>query len=367
MLITPKSVSRPLLEPVFESTICPWTPENPRHDHQLIFPMDTDRLLLIWSEHYANSPQQLFRTRFDRQGGFGDESPCRISAKISDDSGRSWSHRFILQENIFGLNVKHPNIVRIAEKELLFTFTAWESEKAQRNVYMKRSLDDGESWSPIERISEPGWYCTKADQILRLESGRILLPAHGGPGLVYEGTSTPLDSFVFYSDDGGESWNTSADVMTAPGRGAHSPTIVELVDGRVLCFLRTTNECIYRSISDDGGDHWSTPEPTDLAAPDSPPLLERIPGSRDIILLWNNVASSSNAIRMPLTCAISGDDGESWEHVKDLERREGYDAAYASVTFWKDEALVTYYTRGTHWARDCELILKVFKISQLRE
>ncbi len=39
---------RPLLDPVHEMIICPWTPRHPRHDHQLIFPLDNERLLFVW-------------------------------------------------------------------------------------------------------------------------------------------------------------------------------------------------------------------------------------------------------------------------------------------------------------------------------
>ena len=366
-MISPETVPRSLLTPVFEATACPWTPENPRHDHQLIFPLDDDRLLLVWSEYYANSPDQVFRNRFDKTGGFADQAPCRISAKISEDSGRSWSPRFNLQENVFGLNVKHPNMLRTEDEGLLFTFTAWETESDQRNIYMKRSTDNGRTWGPVERISEPGWYCTNNDHVLRLSSGRILLPSHGGPGFAYKGAGSKLHSFVFYSDDEGHSWRQSDDTMTAPGRGAHEPTIVELSDGRLLCFLRTTNECIYRSYSEDHGLHWSPPEPTNLAAPDSPPLLKHLPGSSDLLLVWNNVPSSSNWPRTPLTCAVSRDEGKTWENVKDIDNRIDHDAAYASVLFHRDEALVAYYSRGTYWARDCKIDLKVFNFSQFYE
>ena len=366
-MISPSTVPRSLMTPVFEDIVCPWTAENPRHDHQLIFPLDADRLMLVWSEYYASSPASVHRTRFDTAGGFADQAPCRITAKITTDAGRTWGPRFTLQENTFGLNLKHPNLVRTGGQNLLFTFTAWESESAERNVYMKRSSDNGESWSGVTQISEPGWYCTNNDHVVRLRSGRILLPSHGGPGFVYRGGESQLHSFVFISDDGGESWVMSADTMTAPGRGAHEPSIVELSDGRLLCFLRTTNERIYHSYSDDQGMHWTTPEPTDLAAPDSPPLLKHLPGTNDLLLLWNNVPSKSNWPRTPLTCAVSHDEGRSWEHVQDIDRREEHDAAYASVCFHGDEALVAYYSRGTYWARDCEITLRIYRTSQFTD
>lgn len=358
----------PLMTPLYEAIVCPWTPSNPRHDHQIIFPLDDERLMLVWSEYYAVSPSHVFRDQFASSGGGSvDQAPCRISAKISRDRGRSWSGSFTLQENRWGLNVKHPNLIRRRDGGVIFTFTAWQHESGERNVFAKISHDNCETWGPITQISEPGWYCTNNDHAVRLSSGRILLPAHGGPGFVYEGGRSKLFSFVFYSDDDGESWRMSEGKFTAPGRGAHEPTILELEDGRLLCLMRTTNARVYRAFSNDQGEHWSEPEPTDLEAPDSPPLLKYIPGTKEMLLLWNNVASTSNWPRTPLTAAVSSDGGMTFTRFKDIDNRTDHDAAYAGVTFVGDEALITYYTRGTYWARDSEVMLKIFRIPQFLE
>ncbi len=363
----PRPDQVPLLAPVFESIVCPWTPANPRNDHQLIFPLDDRRLMLVWSEYYAAAPSHVFRSQFPDTGAGGsiDQAPCRISAKVSADCGRSWSDKFTLQENRWGLNVKHPNLIRRTDGGIIFTFTAWQTESGERNVFAKISMNDCESWGPIRQISEPGWYCTNNDHALRLSTGRILLPAHGGPGFVYEGGNSKLHSFVFYSDDEGESWRISDGRFTAPGRGAHEPTILELEDGRLLCLMRTTNACVYQAYSEDYGQRWSEPAPTDLEAPDSPPLMKYIPGTRDILLVWNNVPSHSNWPRTPLTAAISRDGGESWGHIHDIDNRIDHDAAYAGITFLDDEVLITYYTRGTYWSRDSEIMLKIFRIEEL--
>jgi hypothetical protein len=104
---------RPLIAPKYEQTICPWTPENTRHDHQLIFPLSNNRLMHVWSEYYANRPSDPFRTQYDTERGTQDEFPCQLSGKISTDQGRTWSPKFILQENVWGKNVKHPNMIRL--------------------------------------------------------------------------------------------------------------------------------------------------------------------------------------------------------------------------------------------------------------
>ena len=200
------------LKKIYRLTVCTWTAENPRHDHQLIFPLTDSCLLLVWSEYYVRQPSLIFRTACDKVGG------------------------------------------------------------------------------------------------------------------------------------------------------AHEPSIVELRDGRLLCLLRTTQGCIYQAFSEDGGIHWSKPEPTHLDAPDSPPLVKRIPVTGDLLLLWNNVKSHSNWPRTPLTSAISMDDGKTWENIKDIDSRPDHDAAYAAITFLHDEALLTYYTRPTTWARDSKILLKIVPI-----
>ena len=74
----------PLMTPIYESIVGPWTPENPRHDHQLIFPLDESRLMLVWSEYFSAAPSHVFRNQFaGPKGGFSDQAPCQISAKIS--------------------------------------------------------------------------------------------------------------------------------------------------------------------------------------------------------------------------------------------------------------------------------------------
>ncbi len=114
--------------------------------------------------------------------------------------------------------------------------------------------------------------------------------------------------------------------------------------------------------------------PKTPAAPQLTPVFEktlcpwtpekRIPTTGDLLLLWNHVESRSNWPRTPLTAAVSRDEGASWQLVGDVDARSDHDAAYPSVYFQDDEALVCYYTRPTSWARDSEVLLKVFEIGQ---
>ena len=168
-------------------------------------------------------------------------------------------------------------------------------------------------------------------------------------------------------DDGFKTWHKSTE-LTAPGRGAHEPTIVELKDGRLLCFLRTTTGRLHRAFSEGQGETWTEPEKTDFPAPDSEAFVTRIPSTGDLLLVWNNVESHTNWPRTPLTAAISRDEGQTWGCFRDIDDRPDYDAAYPHVYFHKGEAIVTYYTRLTkQWARDSGVTMKVFGVAQFYE
>ena len=101
------------------------------------------------------------------------------------------------------------------------------------------------------------------------------------------------------------------------------------------------------------GENWTQPVSTGLPSPASTPLLKRIPTTGDLLLIWNHVYDPDHADfqnghgpRDPLTMAISRDEGESWENVKDIESRPGGASSTPAVTFVGDEVLLTYNTQG---------------------
>jgi len=124
-------------------------------------------------------------------------------------------------------------------------------------------------------------------------------------------------------------------------------SVVELRDGSLLM-----------SYSSDGGVTWSEGEMIEqLPAPQSPQTVKRIPSTGDLLIVWNrNLDAPKSGIwrygeplppeearrRIPLTSAISRDDGQTWQHVRNIEDgpRGGY--AYTSMAFLGDDVLLTY-------------------------
>ena len=151
---------------IYSMTLTPWTTANPRNDHQLIFPLSDGRLLFVWCEYYLKKPSQAFCDPYSRDAQ--DDAPCRISAKVSKDKGRTWSEKITFQDNTGVDNVKHPNLLRLPSGRILFSYTQRDMTSNDLRVYLKYSDDECETWSrPVKISPEDGIYYTNADHILR--------------------------------------------------------------------------------------------------------------------------------------------------------------------------------------------------------
>ncbi len=316
----------------FDIIVCPPSRENPRNSEADVIELRDGRLLLAYTEFYG--------------GDISDHAPARIVGKMSHDGGRTWSDRFTLVENTGSMNVMSASLIRLRTGELGMVYLRKNSLSDCRG-FLRKSIHEGRTWSePVCCTPLRVYHSVNNARVIRLRDDRILIPAAYTPDIGKR--DYHLRSCCYYSDDNGTRWRKGMDVDIG-GVGADEPAVVELKDGSVLMLIRTNLGRVYKAVSHDGGVVFSEPEPTDLAAPSSPSSVKRIPSARDLLVVWNN----STSRRVPLTVAISSDDGETWSHVKDLETQpthrevspsDGY--AYTSITFIKDRVLFTYYVAG---------------------
>lgn len=319
---------------MFDLIVCPTSQENPRNSEASVVVLSDGRLLLAYSEFYA--------------GDSSDHAKARIAGKISSDGGRTWSAPFILQDNVGGLNVMSVSLLRLSCGELAMVYLAKNSLSDCR-AYIRKSADEGKTWSEAVCCTPPQRYhCVNNDRLVQLSTGRLLVPASHTDHVE---RNYHFLSCCYYSDDNGATWQKGQDV-DLPGTGADEPGVIELRDGRVMMWLRTSLGHIYACWSSDGGVTWTQPEALPLVSPSSPASIKRLPRG-DLLLVWNNSADR----RVPLTVAISADEGQTWTHVKDIETEpcperpaDGY--AYTSILPLRDRVLLTYYVAqpGGRWA-----------------
>lgn len=299
----------------FHLVVAPVGDNNPRNSEAAIALLRDGSLLLGWTEFYA--------------GNGADHGPARISGKISKDGGKSWGEKFTLVENDGGCNVMEVNFLRAIDGRLMLFYCRKNTESTDCRVMMRVSADEGKSWSTAKQISPDNKYTGLTNgRSLRLKSGRILLEAWEGG-----------DSFCYLSDDDGATWRESQRVR--PGDGCWEPACIELKNGHVLMLMRTGLGSQYKSLSKDGGQTWSAPVATQLEGTAAPVSVSRVPGTEDLLAVWNHNPGASK--RNPLTSAISKDEGETWEHFRNIEDAPGDAWAYPAVTWVGANALLTYF------------------------
>ena len=302
--------------------VAPVGPGNPRNSEAAITLLQDGRLLLAWTEFYA--------------GSGADHGPARIRGRHSADGGATWGETVTLVENDGGCNVMEVNFVRLNDGAIALFHCQKNAENADCRIMLRTSNDEGDTWSEARQLSPAGKYTGLTNgRGIRLRSGRILLEAWEGG-----------DSYCCLSDDQGRTWRDGDRARPAAGP-SYEPACIELQDGRVMMLMRTALGGQFKSLSMDGGETWSDPVPTALTGTPAPVALSRIPATGHLLAIWNNNLGKDlpgNTGRTPLTTAISKDEGETWEDLRNLEEGAHDAWAYPAVTWVGNRALVTYFT-----------------------
>ena len=279
-------------------------------------PLKDGSLLLGWTEFYA--------------GSGADHGPARISGSVSKDGGKTWGAKYALVENDGGCNVMEVNFMRLKNGNIALFHCQKNTESTDCRVMMRTSSDEGRTFGPAKQLSPDAKYTGLTNgRSIRLKSGRILLEAWEGG-----------DSYCYLSDDDGETWREGRRIKPEKGE-CWEPACVELNDGSVLMLMRTQLGGQYKSLSTDGGETWSTPEPTPLVGTAAPVSISRIPSTRDLLAIWNH--NPGAAKRNPFTTAVSRDEGRTWQLFRNLEDAPEDAWAYPAVTWVDDRALTTYF------------------------
>jgi hypothetical protein len=305
---------------------------NPRNSEGDFIQLADGRILFVYT-HFT--------------GGGGDHDRALLASRTSRDGGATWTEddeTVITGEG--GMNVMSVSLLRLRSGAIALFYLRKDSRE-QCMPRMRLSHDEAATWGPPRDClrGHPGYYVVNNDRVVQLESGRLLMPSalHAVPG--GEGWF-PGRAIVWRSDDEGATWQ-AGNTLEAPepigASGLQEPGLVSLKDGRTLMLLRTDAGCQYRSISGDGGETWSAPEPTGLSSPVSPATIERIPSTGDLLLLWNDhraVPLAERKNRTPLTAAISRDDGATWDRVKNIESHPHGWYCYTAVDFVDEHVLL---------------------------
>lgn len=197
-------------------------------------------------------------------------------------------------------------------------------------IYAKSSADGGFTWTePLIIRKKKGWMTRNKPAVL--SDGRIILP-------LYDETLYRPQSMI--SGDNARTW-TNWGGMTQSS--AIQPAIVERADGSLFCMMRdTARKDIWQSVSADKGKTWKRPELSKLPNPDAGIDMVKLANGHLAIAFNDSYLS-----RVPLTVAISEDEGRTWKHRRDIETDPAHgEYSYPAIIQTPDGLIHVTYTYG---------------------
>lgn len=323
---------------------------NPRNSEGAFLDLKDGRILFAYSRYIGDSVATA--------------SPCCIAVKYSNDYGDTWSEdEVVVESGNYGIvNAMSVSLMRMLDGQIGLFYLIRRARNDVR-LHISRSSDEGKTWSEAQCVIPGlGYYITNNDRVVRLSTGRLVVPAAyhkmSGETTEYDELKSKNDSraiaHFFLSDDDGRSWREAQSycALQAPRSktGLQEPGVVELNNGALWAWARTDLGCQYEMFSHDGGESWTQAAPSPFISPCSPLSMKRWPRYDCLLAVWNPIPKYQTrriapytSGRTPLIGAISRDEGRTWVDAFSLETEEGRGGyCYTAIHFVEDTVLLAY-------------------------
>ena len=330
----------------------PPSPGNARNSEGSFITLKDGRILFVYSHFVTDA--------------FDDHAKAVLAMRTSADDGETWSGDTLLATpgEDKAMNVMSVSLLRLGNGDIGFFYglrNSWHDVRTQ----LRRSADDGRTWSsPVVCMPASEYYVVNNDRIIRLSSGRLLIPAALHRKLNDTNDESALDwrgiASFFLSDDDGRTWREAAQTCTLPSphttAGLQETGVVEMANGVLWGYARTDLGRQYEFFSSDGGNTWSVPQPSRFSSPVSPLSMKRLPGSKQLLAIWNPIPNyqtrpleKPGGDRTPLVGAIGdGTTDATWGPTFLVDQndaaREGY--CYTAIHFTGKSVLLAYCAGG---------------------
>ena len=274
--------------------------------------------------------------------GSGD---INIVIRRSQDNGKSWSEIEKIVDFPEGKSASDPSMIVdqvTSEIFLFYNFMDLEKEPDIYYLHVIKSSDHGKSWSEAEditsQIAKAKWH----KDFKFITSGRGIQTRSGK--LLHCMVNLDHGLHLFGSNDHGKSWHL-IDTALKPG---NESKVVELEDGRWMVNCRANGRGIrYVHVSSDQGNTWDTrPEP-ELIDPGCNGSIIRytstIDGYQLSRLLFSNAKMKKG--RENMTVRISYDEGLTWTEGKTIYPGS---SAYSSLTVLENGDIGLFFEKDDY-------------------
>ena len=315
----------------------PPSADNPRNSEGDFITLHGGRILFVYSHYTGNSSS--------------DHAPAFLAGRYSEDGGKTWTTKDeIVVPNEGEMNVMSVSLLRLQNNSIALFYIRKNSTEDCIPM-MRISGDEAKTWSGAQPIitDKRGYFVLNNHRVIQLKDGRLLLAValHNSPGGNWKNQA---DLFSYFSDDNGKTWKSGAKVPNTTDIITQEPGVIEMKDGRIMMYIRASGGFQQLSHSSDRGETWSHIESSKIPSPLSPATIEKIPGTDNWLLVWNNNDGSNHEIkdrRTPITVAVSKDQGKTWKHIKNIHEDPDGWYCYIAIHFTGRKNILLSYCAGS--------------------
>ena len=248
-----------------------------------------------------------------RKNSGSDHGDIDLVLRRSEDGGQTWSPQRIIAddgEHTMG----NPCLLMDRSSGVIWLSFSQDNKR----VLLMKSADEGHTWSKPRDITREvlpaqwHWVGPGPGHGIQLKEGRLVVPCWAGVEANVPFGATQL-SYVFFSDDGGQTWHAGA---AAGVDRSDECEVVQRVDGTLYMTARSRHKKKRRAyaLSHDGGHSWLPAQYDDrLPEPSCQGSILRLSqqgsGQKNRIVLAHPANPGS---RTQMTVRLSYDECQSW-------------------------------------------------------
>ncbi|MBR5453727.1 MAG: exo-alpha-sialidase [Clostridia bacterium] len=309
-----------------------------------------------------------------------DNAPSEIVARISCDEGENWGEPYVILDPARhgAKTVGSPTLMRMQNGDVGLFYLVRTTPNWVHHLVLARSSDEGKTFSDDVRNCSidiyDGYHMLVNDSVIRLSSGRILVPITYHTGNEKAGDNTHVDPCAYgaftYSDDDGETWKSSYDEVFHPfsntAAGLQNAVIAEIAPKAVKVFWSTDMMCQYESYSTDDGNHFMIAQPSRFSSPCSPLKIAKNTADGSFYAIWNPTPLFNGR---SYSCGTKGQNSLVWSkldptatrysEINVIESDESYGYSHPAAFFTADGKMLLAYSFGDRSPMEKLAVVKV--------